>query len=381
MLNELIYWRDVPIDVEWGAFEYIANNWRNKIIVVCMKDFEDERRKCNWQNNNLNNIETIIVDKINNKEKELMNIIDKYPNAIHMFAGLRGEKQKYLKYCIKNNKKIVIIAERPFLYGNKIKIAAKKFAFFMMYSYYNAIWSKNINCFLPMGSIGVKTYNKYGWSKKKLFPFMYNPKLPLIKIKDRVVDIPKFLYIGRFDKNSKGVDILMKSIDLLDDDKNWKVDLVGGYGDITDEVIEWCKNKKNVEFVGTWDSDTVCYKMANYDVCIVPSKYDGWNLTPNQAINCGIGTIITDEAGSDELIRESNSGIVVKANDVGDLTNAINYVIENPNIIKKWRNKAIQYSKKISSEVVGQYFIDIMDYTFNNEQNKRPACPWLNNKE
>jgi glycosyltransferase involved in cell wall biosynthesis len=376
--NELIFWRDAPADVELGNFEYLAKNWPNKIIIVCMKDFQKERKHCSWQTVKLNNVENIILENHKNSDEIVEEIFLKYPDAINIFCGIRGEKQKYLKQYIKKTKKykLGIMAERPFIYGNSLELFFKKIAFFCLYSYYNLIYGKYVTVFLAMGRIGVKMYSHYGWDKKKLFPFMYNPKLEKVINKKSIDNEVKFLYIGRFDANSKGLDILIDSFNSIKSTKGWHLDIVGGYGDIKDLAITWANNNKNVDFIGTWNAESVCNNMTNYDVCIVPSKYDGWNLTPNQAINSGIGTIISDQAGSDELISTSASGIVVKANDINALTEAIEYVIKNPSVVMEWKQKAVAYASKISSEVVGRYFIQVMEYKFFNSP-FRPICPWL----
>lgn len=375
----LIFWRDTPVDVEKGAFDYISRKWGNKVIIICFNNFEEERKQANWEDDEFKETETIILNNIEDKPKFTRELFDKYPNAIHIFSGFRGEKQKVLRKYIarSNNYKLGIIAERPYLYGSKFVILLKKVAFFCLYTYYNIIFGKYVKVFLAMGEIGVKTYREYGWEKKILFPFMYNPRLAKIKNENKFKnEVVKFLYIGRFDANAKGLDVLIKAVNSIKK-KNWHLDIVGGYGSIKDIAIDWANNHPNVNFKGTWNTNEVCEKMKNYDACIVPSKYDGWNLTPNQAINVGIGTIITDQAGSDELIIASGAGVVVPANNVGALAKAIQFAIDNPGVVAEWKRNAQYYSSRISSEVVGKYFIDIMDYTFNYNTIDRPVCPWL----
>lgn len=378
MRESLIYWRDVPPDVDLGSFEYIANHWDGKIIVVSFNDYPIERKLCDYHVVEIENVELIIVASLEKPNEYLKNLIDNNKDAIHVFSGMRGAKRYFLDYYNQMNKnpKIVVIAERPFLFGTKIEIELKKAIFNVMYSFLNIKFHKAIKCFLPLGEIGVKTYEGYGWNKEIFFPYMYNPKLPVIhnaKISNRKT---KFLYVGRFDDNSKGVDILMDAIDKLPKSNNWSLDMVGGYGNIKETVIKWCESQSNVNYVGTWDNEQVCYKMREYDCCIVPSKYDGWNLTPNQAINAEIGTIITNQAGSDELIEYSHAGTVVTADDVDALFVEIFLAIGNEDLLTNWKENARKYKNRISSSTVGQYFIDIMDYTFGGIPSEKPVCPW-----
>src|SRR5690606_2116441 len=149
------------------------------------------------------------------------------------------------------------------------------------------------------------------------------------------------------------------------------------YGKNRNTVIEWSEGTSNVTFKGSWNSSEVCNNMMQYDIVVVPSKYDGWNLLPNEALHAGIGVIVTDEAVSDELISASQAGIVVKSNNPKALAKAMQFAVDNPNEVEIWKKKADNYIDKISSQTVGNYFIDILDYVFYNTSREKPKCPWI----
>ena len=372
----MIFWRDVPVDVERGAFEYISNHWGNKVIFVSYSDYAKEREQCQWGNNNL---EEIILESQDNAEKYVKDLLNKYPNAIHIFNGFRGKTKIYLKRYVKNkNTKIGILAERPSFFGTKMKGFLRGKAIWALYHFYSFRYNKKINVFLALGQKGVDTYKSLGFNNTSLFPFMYNPLVKPFKkidIKNKS-DVIKMLYIGRFSAVFKGVDVLLEAIKKIDK-LNWQLDFVGGYGDLKDKVLDLAKLHTHVGFKGTWKSDEVISKISEYDLCIIPSKYDGWNLISNEAINAGVGAIITDQATSDELIKASGAGIVVPANNAEALSEAILKVLNNPELVHEFKKKAQIYAPKISSKVVGDYFIDIMDYTFDQKSESRPKCPWF----
>ena len=217
-----------------------------------------------------------------------------------------------------------------------------------------------------------------GWSESKMYPFMYNPVISISKskrhesYKDNII---KFLYVGRFYYKTKGIDTLMKASTLLKG--NWTLDLVGGYGKDCEKVIKWANGRSNVNYIGSWNSVDVCTNMRDYDVVVVPSKYDGWNLLPNEAIHAGIATIVTDQAVSDELIKTSNAGLVVPAANYEKMAQAMQTAIDRPDLVKIWKNNTLAYKERISSETVAQYIIDILDYHF-YDVIIQPKCPWIN---
>ena len=96
----------------------------------------------------------------------------------------------------------------------------------------------------------------------------------------------------------------------------------------------------------------------------------------NEAIHAGVGVIVSDEAVSDEVISTSNAGMVVKANNTQQLAQAMQLVINDPELCVKWKQNARNFVANISTETVGCYLISILRYIFYH-QGERPRCPWL----
>jgi len=266
-------------------------------------------------------------------------------------------------------------SERPNLYGSQLKKLALRF----LHRFLAVRYAKKAQVYFAHGTIGVQTFAQCGWSPSVLFPFMYVPQVPsdLPNVLERTPgEFLRLLYVGRFARSTKGIDVLIHAADGLAGNK-WRLDLVGGYGEFMEDTIKWATKHPNVSFCGTWPSDEVSRRMTQYDVCVIPSRYDGWNVVANEAICAGVGLIITDAAGSDDLVRASGAGTIVPAGDANALRQAIQQVIDDPGIAKTWNTKAIAYSPRIRPESVGRYFIDVLDYTFLNNTGPRPECPWL----
>lgn len=372
--KNLIWWRDVPIDVEIGLLTYLSGVWNNDIYIISANDYDASRKQCSWEANSFHNVHMIVGD-LNNQEKS--DLIEKLlrEDNINIFSGIKGGHKKYLDLLHKKHGDgCVVIMESPSLYGSKLKLMLKKIAYPLVYGGYYIKYKSIIKGLFAMGEKAVKQYSAYGW--ENIFDFMYLPKLDR-NSKSESVDNKeiKMLYVGRFDYPTKGVNVLMNSIDKLHGTKPWHIDFVGGYGSQKREVIDWCKKKENVSFIGSWQSDSVVEKMTDYDFCIVPSLYDGWNLTPLQALHAGIGCIVTDHSGSEELIKNSGAGIIIQSNDINALTTAIQGAIDSRDLVELWKKNAKEYVDKVSLENVGKYFVEALRYCF-EETNERPKCPW-----
>jgi glycosyltransferase involved in cell wall biosynthesis len=377
---ELIFWFDQPPKVSKGAFNYISKAWGNKVFYICDHDFDDTRKSVNWNDGDFGGAEVIILSEHQNPENFIDEIFIKYKDAVHVISGFTNSIQKRIRrYIFNANIKLVAFSERPDMFGGKAEKLLRTININIKYRRLYKEFNDYVNIFLPLGQKSVEKFATFGWDKSKMFPFMYNPEI--IKNDDetflpKISGEIKFLYVGRFFYKTKGIDTLMKATKLLPEE-GWRLDLVGGYGKDADKVIRWAESVKNVKYIGRWQSQDVGKNMRVYDVIVVPSKYDGWNLLPNEAIAANIGTITTNQAVSDEIITASGAGIVVPADDNKLLATAMQKAISDPVIINEWKQKAKEYAPLVSSETVGNYFIDILDYAFFDKSRPRPVCPWI----
>lgn len=101
----------------------------------------------------------------------------------------------------------------------------------------------------------------------------------------------------------------------------------------------------NVKFLGAWPNQEIAKRLTAYDLIIVPSNLDGWNLHCNIAIKAGIGVISTDQAVSDELVTACKNGLVVPAGNRMEMKKAIQTVLDHPEILNRWKANTVPYEK------------------------------------
>jgi glycosyltransferase involved in cell wall biosynthesis len=354
-------------------YENVAKLWGNNVITVSTKTFPNERKMCKMDAPP-NCIQTFFTTEMS--EDEICEFINQYKKDIFIFSGFRGEKRKYLYYLLdRTEAKVIVITERPNFSGDGIEVWLKKITYKILYRFLSIKYKYRLTGILAMGKRGCETFASYGFNKSRLFPFMYcSGGVANVDVKSNS-SLTKFIYIGRFDKKIKGVDILTSVLKRLSE-SDWCFDFVGGYGDYKDQVFSFVEAYSNISYLGKWDFTDVVENLSNYDVAIVPSKSDGWNLIVNQAICANIGVIATDETVSDELIDSSGAGIVISARNEKALKDAMEYAIRNPNEVKNWKDKASIYMDRISVETVSTYFVNVMDYILGNT-GSIPNCPWL----
>ncbi len=123
------------------------------------------------------------------------------------------------------------------------------------------------------------------------------------------------LFVGA-DWKRKGLDILIKAVNVLDDDV---ILIVAGGRKRTDE--------KRVRFLGQVRDVERLYGAS--DVLVLPTHYDPFSNVVAEALACGIPVITSKWNGASEIIQEGKTGIVVDLK-VEDLCKAISTVLNIP---------------------------------------------------
>lgn len=377
-MNELIFWFETPPKVSKGSFNFVANHWENKVLFICDEDYPEYRKAANWNDGDFGKAELHFLSEQDNEKAYIEHVFNIYPDAIHVISGFCNAIQvKIRPFLFRSGIKAVAFSEMPVMMGGKVEALIRNLYFKFKYKRIQRLFSPYIKVFFPMGAKGVGVFAHYNWDRDRMFPFMYCPvnHFNIERVQEEKSHTQlKFLYVGRFYFKTKGVDVLMKACDNLKGD--WQLDMVGGYGKDKIEVEKWIETHSKVNYLGRWDSTEVVNKMYGYDVVVVPSRYDGWNLLSNESIYAGVGAIVSNRAVSDEIIREGNTGLVVKGGSYKELVQAMQYAIDNRKIVEEWKLNALGFYPNISPETVGQYFMDVLKYAFYDNGTK-PCCPWL----
>ena len=352
-----------------GIIDYLSCS--EEVHCICAQSsIYTKRAKMGWGKDNLEKVSfTYLKDGDIHSTAEYF--INDDPEVIHYIMGVRyGKMGHIVKRYLLNRKdlNIFVLAERPYLYG-KSKI--EQFLLACYYYYIGFKYSNNIKGVFAMGTLGVKAYRN--WAKGRVFPFLY-PHFNKIEVKSTECSKPiKALYVGQLDKR-KGIDLL---IDVMPNfDGLIELSVVGSNGNVESEIIHKIKECNNIKYNGVWDSEQLREEITDYDVCIVPSRYDGWGMFVMEGIEAGLGVITTDKTGSKDLIEASKAGIIIHSDNKDSLNIALYKIAYTPTIVDEWKQYARQYRNRICQNVVGDYFRECINYSLNLSQ-QLPICPWL----
>lgn len=376
MMPPVIFWFDYPPKVEVGAFNAFNKLWDGEVYYAVSNPHRSERVLANW-GDEYGDVKILKLYEEADRIKAIKSLLHSHPDAIHILNGFDTKICKEIKpFLFKEELKALLFTERPAIFGNWGETLLRKVYTTVKYSRLCQEYAKYVRAILPLGEQGVSVFRKLGFPKDRIYDFMYCPSLTdLSQEKDIVVHSPlRFVYVGRFFYKTKGTDVLLDALPYLKGE--WSLDLVGGYGANRDEVLERIKGYENVRFAGTWDSNSVVSNLQSYDVVLIPSKADGWNLLVNEAFHAGVGVIVSDQAVSHEVVANHGGGAVFKSEDPRQMAGVIQQVIDRPEIALGWMRRAQENVPLISLDTVGKYLYDIVRYEFFQVKEK-PKCPWL----
>lgn len=159
-------------------------------------------------------------------------------------------------------------------------------------------------------------------------------------------------FIGRYDLNHKGLDILLDSLYIIRDklkEKNIRINLYGSDYRGGKEKLETIKKHYELDSIVTINSpvfnkekETV---LLNTDIFIAPSRFEGHPMSVIEAMSYGIPCIITEGTNMKEIVENYNAGWVPLSEPKDISESIINAISDQKVIYEKGVN-----AKKLVSE-------------------------------
>ncbi len=153
------------------------------------------------------------------------------------------------------------------------------------------------------------------------------------------------LFVGGLDKAHyfKGVDILLKAAANLEK-KRWRLQIVGD-GDLRSEFERLAADLEisdRVVFSGRLSNEGLIRALQDSDIIVLPSinNNEAFGIVLIEALACGVPLVASDLPGVRSVFKDGNEGLLVKPNDVIDLTAKLNYISGNENKRKEMAQAA-----------------------------------------
>lgn len=149
---------------------------------------------------------------------------------------------------------------------------------------------------------------------------------------------PTQKYAGCFGRvrHQKGTDLFVETmIRLLPDRPDWSAIVAGrataqhvGYENGLKERVQAAGLADRILFVGEHTNINEWYRAL--DLFIAPQRWEGFGLTPLEAMATGVPVVVTDVGAFSEQLASSNAGLMVPVDDVEAMVTAVTVLVDAP---------------------------------------------------
>jgi glycosyltransferase involved in cell wall biosynthesis len=153
------------------------------------------------------------------------------------------------------------------------------------------------------------------------------------------------LFVGRM-SSGKGVDVLLNSLKRIETPV--KLAIIGPpdwdpkyFNDILRMIEEEnLRGKHKVEYLGSKNHQDIIkwYQRASIFV-LPPIRYEALGIVNLEALACETPVVATDVGGIHEVVHSGENGILVERSNTVKLANAIQYLLDNEDVRKKFGEK------------------------------------------
>ncbi|RYX83469.1 glycosyltransferase family 1 protein [bacterium] len=353
----------------------------HETIWVATEDMPEGRREQGWPEVDPSPAQSLVTtDPV-----KALELLAKEPeNSVHVFSGIRGCGQyitdTFMASLQFQTRRIILIEQRD---DRGVVGALRRLNFLSDYWRYG----KYIEAVLCMGYTGEHGgrhwYRRSGYPNHKVWPYGYWLEADPNKTSSHPTfhDSPevKLMCLGSLIKR-KGQDILLRALGALKKrrpDLKWSLHLMG-WGEMQAELEALVKQEnlaQEVTFTLFQPNDVAMAAIAQSDLVVVPSRFDGWGVVTNEALLRGVPVICSDYCGSKDLVGQKWRGEVFRTGDEAGLSRVLEKWIERGPKTPESAARIRKWTPRISGEVAADYFVSLLDAS---PTRKSPPLPlWL----
>ena len=353
----------------------------HEVVWLAEEDIAPERREQGWSVVDAAPARTIVTtDPAIARE-----LLAKDPeNSVHVFTGIRGTGQHITDAFMTSlrfpTRRVVLIEQRD---GRGLKGLARWLRFRADCARYGA----KIEGILCMGYTGARGgrhwYRRCGFPDAKIWPYGYFPEADPTRPSSSPAfhDSPpvRLMFLGTFIPR-KGVDILLRALGDLKrrrPDLSWNVLLMGNGPEQTalETLAQTEGIAEAVTFSGSRPNDEAMGMVAQSDVFVLPSRFDGWGVVVNEALLRGVPVVCSDWCGAKDLLRAPWRGSIFPEGDALALSRALETWIERAPKTPESAARIRDWTKCIAGAAAADYFLARLNAP--HPRRTPPPPPWL----
>lgn len=142
----------------------------------------------------------------------------------------------------------------------------------------------------------------------------------------------RIVQVSRLHHEKKGQDVLIPAVaSLIAEGRRVHLTLIGEgeSRSYLEKLVKDCGIKGSVEFTGNRTQEYVLSHLADYDLFVQPSRFDGFGLTVAEAMAAGVPVLVSDNNAPMEVIGYGSCGFHFRGGDYEDCARKIAEIMDN----------------------------------------------------
>ena len=339
------------------------------VVVVAAQRMSDDRARLGWGVPDFGRANALVAPE----RERALNLLGGGEDTVHLLEGWRGcGLSAFVLRNIPSTARVGVISEAGDARGLAGLLRAVRCRTDVRRN------RRVVDLVLAMGVLGEAWFQRCGVPESKVFPFGYTveqPDRPECQEPRDQLQLPfGVLYLGQFIE-CKGVDRLLAALAGCAR-LSWRAELVGN-GPLKARCFattEALGLSDRIHFLPAQEHSAAMKRLAQADLLVLPSLYDGWGAVVNEALMRGVPVICTSACGASDLIRYPWLGSVVAPGSVEGLRRALTESITRGPRTAARSDKIRAWSRCIGGESVASYFLSVLGHVY--QGGPRPVVPW-----
>jgi len=305
------------------------------------------------------------------------------PQCVHVFAGPFGNYKTTLAFLLATlfGCRVYLLTEpySPVAYGYfsdarlRIAVFLKSKVRPALYRLHGLIFRNRVEGVFAVSPLAIEQLLKIGAAREKIFPFGYfvpsTVRDGAVNRSPRGSDQPiKVIYVGTLN-HRKGLDLLVAAAAMLSAQGVVAQVDVYGHGD----AARFGLDTATVRYCGPIAFGGAQQVMQEYDLLVLPSRYDGWGVVVNEAVLAGVPVVCSARVGAAAMIRKWGCGHVYEHGSARALADALGFAVADASALERMRQACRRLQPLLSPEAAGRYMYEVID---RKRLGAAPLNPW-----
>lgn len=364
---DIVFWMNIPSIHMAPLAKALAEEFNKRVIVVVFKGLTEHEAQRGWSTFDYGRAELLVLSEA---EQRLLLLEATRLAPIHFFGGLGAypELTEVMQRLTSGvHGKIGVFSESidprgifGVLRKMRFRLRRKKLL-------------DSVDTLFVTGSLARLQFQRLGCPDSKISLFGYFAEESLQNV-DSLAPL-KVIYVGSF-ISLKNTFLIAKSLEFISN----KLELtVVGTGPLFSKFLQHIARVSSslgrFSYIPFVPNNKIQALISESDVLILPSHYDGWGVTVNEALLVGTKVLVTKAAGSEVLVHSSLQGHVIDPGDPKRLAELLDNMANSVDSLRSERAELKSWAvKNISPKVAAKYFLEQME-----RSPRRPAGtpPWV----